>query len=302
VADRYDARLDDLFDLQDQIAASVAGAIEPKLLLAEIERTGRKPLPDLRAYDLYLRALAQFHRHTWDSLEDATVLAEQALVADPHYGRAAALAAICRVAQAAAVPGSVKADDIAEAIRLACQALETGRNDPEVLWMVGNTLAHFGGDHASARELIDRALHLNPNSAIAWLIRGWLEAQMDRPAPAVECFERSVRLSPFDPLGWNAISGLALAALIAGRFEDAVECADRALHAHPGYAPVLRYKAVACARLGRGEQARRCVDALLADQPGFTVSAWRDSFATTVFSPRTAAMLADGLQLAGAPE
>jgi hypothetical protein len=65
---------------------------------------------------------------------------------------------------------------------------------------------------------------------------------------------------------------------------------------------VLRYKAVACARLGHGEQARRCVDALLADQRGFTVSAWRDSFATTVFSPRTAAMLADGLQLAGAPE
>jgi len=58
-ADRFDGALDDIFDLQDRGASSVAGAIEPKLRQSEIERASRKPTANLTAYDLYLRALAQ---------------------------------------------------------------------------------------------------------------------------------------------------------------------------------------------------------------------------------------------------
>jgi TolB-like protein/class 3 adenylate cyclase len=58
-ADRFDGALDDIFDLQDRVASSVAGAIEPKLRQSEIERASRKPTANLTAYDLYLRALAQ---------------------------------------------------------------------------------------------------------------------------------------------------------------------------------------------------------------------------------------------------
>src|SRR6202035_1497505 len=63
-ADRFDGMLDDIFELQDQVASSVAGAIEPKLRQSEIERATRKPTESLDAYDLYLRALSQFHKWT----------------------------------------------------------------------------------------------------------------------------------------------------------------------------------------------------------------------------------------------
>jgi adenylate cyclase len=63
-ADRFDGALDDIFDLQDQVASSVAGAIEPKLRQSEIERATRKPAENLTAYDIYLRALAMSHRFT----------------------------------------------------------------------------------------------------------------------------------------------------------------------------------------------------------------------------------------------
>jgi adenylate cyclase len=63
-ADRFDGTLDDIFALQDQVASSVAGAIEPRLRQSEIERASRKPAANLTAYDLYLRALAQSYRHT----------------------------------------------------------------------------------------------------------------------------------------------------------------------------------------------------------------------------------------------
>jgi len=59
-ADRFDGALDDIFELQDQVASSVVGAIEPKLRQSEIERASRKPTANLTAYDLYLRALAHY--------------------------------------------------------------------------------------------------------------------------------------------------------------------------------------------------------------------------------------------------
>jgi len=84
-ADRFDGALDDIFELQDQVASSVAGAIEPKIRQSEIERASRKPTANLTAYDLHLRALAQSYRFTEEGFAEAIVLARQALAIDPSY-------------------------------------------------------------------------------------------------------------------------------------------------------------------------------------------------------------------------
>ena len=57
-ADRFDGSLEDVFDLQDKVALSVAGVIEPALQAAETTRSANRPTGDLTAYDLYLRAYA----------------------------------------------------------------------------------------------------------------------------------------------------------------------------------------------------------------------------------------------------
>src|SRR5215831_16581684 len=77
--DRFDGAIDDILELQDQVASSIAGAIEPKLRQSEIERASRKPTASLTAYDLFLRALAQHHRYTEEDLAEAVALARQAL-------------------------------------------------------------------------------------------------------------------------------------------------------------------------------------------------------------------------------
>ena len=74
-ADRFDGTLDDIFDLQDRVASSVVGAIEPRLRQSEMERASRKPTESLAAYDLYLRALAQVYRFTAEGFGEAVVLA-----------------------------------------------------------------------------------------------------------------------------------------------------------------------------------------------------------------------------------
>jgi adenylate cyclase len=172
-ADRFDGALDDIFDLQDQVASSVAGAIEPKLRQSEIERASRKPTANLSAYDLYLRALTQSYRVTEEGVAAAVVLARQALAIDPSYAPAAAMVGWCRGVQRSQGWGALSADDISEACRLARQALEVERDDAETISQAAWTLFRLAGEAAMAAAALDRALALNPNAAHAWLFRGY---------------------------------------------------------------------------------------------------------------------------------
>jgi adenylate cyclase len=161
-AERFDGALDDIFDLQDQVASNVAGAIEPKLRQSEIERASRKPTANLTAYDLYLRALAQSYRYTEEGFAEAVVLARQVLAIDPSYAPAAALVGSCWGRQRLQGWGVLSVADVTEAVRLARQALEAERDDAETIWQAAFTLFHLAGEVAMAAAL-DRALARNPN-------------------------------------------------------------------------------------------------------------------------------------------
>src|SRR5712672_1149601 len=87
-ADRFDGSLQDVFELQDQVTASVVGAIAPKITQAEIDRARRKPAGNLDCYDQYLRALALSHQFTPESLSEAVTLLNKAMAIDPSYGPA----------------------------------------------------------------------------------------------------------------------------------------------------------------------------------------------------------------------
>jgi len=253
-AERFDGALDDIFELQDQVASNVVGAIEPKLLLAETERAIRKPTESLGAYDLYLRALAQFHKFTQPGRDVAIALLSQALALDPSYAPAAAAIGWCRLFQA--FTGSpVSTSEIAESVRLATQVIETGRDQPDALWMAAYTLSVFTGAHATAAEMIDQALTVNPNSANAWCIRGWVSAMQDQPDRAIEALQRAMRLSPLDPQHWAFVGGMSFAHLVARSFEEAIGWADRYTHQQPRLGSGYRIKAVACASRPRSRGA-----------------------------------------------
>src|SRR5437764_14757830 len=95
-ADRFDGLIEDVFELQDKIALSVAGVIEPALQAAEMRRSAARPTSDLSAYDLYLRALSIFFPLTKERVLEALELLEQAIAIDRHYGRALCWAAMCQ--------------------------------------------------------------------------------------------------------------------------------------------------------------------------------------------------------------
>jgi adenylate cyclase len=301
-ADRFDGALDDIFELQDQVASSVVSAIEPRLRHSEIERATRKPTKSLDAYDLYLRALAELYRskEPIDYGEVAIELSRKALDIDPSYAPAAGLIAYIRMMQAA-LGARLSREDIAEALRLAKQALDRSNEDSDALWMGSFALALLAGEHSSALNALDRALVLNPNCARAWWASGAVNCFANRSGQAIAAIERAMRLSPLDPLGYlfEMIRGYAL--MLAGRYEEGMEWVDRSLHDGPSHHPTVRAKVALCGYLGRPREAREWVQRLLELNPGMTIAGFK-SFGSKFLSPGTMAVWVEGFRLAGLPE
>jgi hypothetical protein len=152
-ADRFDGALEDIFDLQDRVTASVVGIIEPKLRQAEIERSKRKRPESLDAYDAFLRGLAHFHVFTEASQAQAVEFLKMAISIDPAYAPALALAARCKMRQFAFGWLPWSEPEVQEAVRLARAAVEADRDDPVALANSSMVLAYLGVDHDLAISL-----------------------------------------------------------------------------------------------------------------------------------------------------
>jgi adenylate cyclase len=298
-ADRFDGALDDIFELQDRVASSVVGAIEPKLRQSEIERATHKPTENLDAYDFYLRALAQFWKWRSEGWREAIGLLRRALALDLSYASAAALFGWCRVLQYTNL--LISDEETAEGARFAQQAIEAANDDPDALWMGGWGIFVLGGEHAAGVSAIERALALNPNSSLAWTFCGWARASLNRAAAAIEALQQAIRLSPVDPQRFTIYGGFALAHLVAGRYVEAVEWADRALHENPRMTAVVFFKAAACGYLGRLDEGNKCVERLHEMSPGSTVASAKGRQARAV-SPEVLALLAEGWRRVGLPK
>ena len=299
-AERFEGTLDDIFDLQDQIATSIVGAIASQLERAEIQRARRKPTGNLSAYDHYLRAMPYVHRGTREAIESALPLFHKAIALDPEFASAHAMAAWCHCWRKINGWMIDQPREFAEGIRLARLAVELGKDDAVALTRAGHTLAHLAGDVDGAVALLDKALMLNPNLAAAWFLGGFLRAERGDPEAAIEFFTRAMRFSPLDPEMFRMQAGMAMSHLFAGRFDLALSWAEQSFQQLPSFVFVVLIIAACHALTGRMDQARDAADHLRKLDPAFCISkldAW-----IPIRRPEHRASLANGLRLAGLPE
>ena len=299
-ADRFQGTLDDIFELQDEIATSVVGAIAPQLERAEVERAKQKPTESLDAYDYYLRGMANLHQGTREALNEALPLFYRATELDPDFASAYAMAAWCYFWRKINGWMTDRAQEVTEGTRLARRAMELGKDDPVALTRSGHALAHFVGDLEGGIALIDRAQVLDPNLAAAWFLGGFLRALRGEPDDAIERFARAMRLSPLDPEMYRMEVGMALAHLLARRFDAASSWAERAFRDLPSFLPAIGIIAASHTLGGRMDEARRALHHLRQLDPALRVSSLRDWL--PLRRPEDLTMLADGLRRAGLPE
>ena len=295
---RFDGAVEEFFDLEDRITEQVAGALQPSIRIAEIERSRRKRPQDLGSYDYTMRAMP----HVWALEKEESVkaldLLEKALAIDPEYPLALSLAGWCHAQR------SVYnwADDIAQsqamARSLAERAAEMSGDDPIILTVLG-AVHTFVRNYGTARVLLERAVTLDPNAAWAWSRLGWLENYADQSQKAIGNFERALRLSPIDPMNFNNYVGIASAHEVAQEYDKAAAFYQRALEERPNASWIYRNLASSLSGAGRVEEANHAFVEVLRSYPDLTVSKYKQAM---VFSPAALNRMAENLRKLGLPD
>ncbi len=235
-ADHFDGSAENVFDLQDQVTASVVGVVAPKLEQAEIERAKRKPTGNLDAYDHFLRGMAGYHLWTREGNSEAILHFDRAIQLDPTFSSAYGMAARCYAQRKGAGWETDRAREISETVRLARRAVQLGKDDALALCTAGFALAWVAGDVEEGAALIDKALAHNPNLAGGWLFSGWTKTWLGKPEIAIDHLQRAMRLSPQDPHMISMQTAAACAQFFVGQYGEAFLLAKMAVREQPDYA------------------------------------------------------------------
>jgi tetratricopeptide (TPR) repeat protein len=294
-ADRYDRGLEDIFAIQDEITASVVGRIGPELLAAEHARASRKPPQSLDAWECVIRALFHSSQQSEEESRTALGLLDRAIEIDPAYAQALGMKAWITVFRA--FQGWEEMGAALAAVKpLIARALAA---DGEELWaflaqgMVGYAIR----DNALAMAALSRAVALNPNSVNAQGLLGIAHAFGGRPAEALVCIDRAMRLSPRDTFLSDFELYYAFAHFAAQRYDEALRHAQRSHDMRPGH-PYPLVMAAACAgQLGLTERAAALGRELTAVLPIASVG-WVEATSPFVKADDRA-RLVDGLKRAG---
>jgi len=289
--DKFDGQMEEVFDLQDRITASVVGAIEPSLRGAEIARAERERPDNLGAYDLYLRALSHAYAYTREGRSLALDLLGKALAIDPNYAEAHGLAAWCHIQRIWTEAPDLDAD-LTGAVAHARAVMTIRTEDASTLAFAANAYAGAAHDYETALQMIEHALARNPSNAHALAVGAVVNAWAGRWKQAIDLAERALRCSPFDPTRHLAFAAMARARLFQGQAEAALVAARGAVQASPGHLPSHGYVLICLVRLGHTQELAMALERLRASFPSVRTAHF---LAHATFEPFSAELRAVGL-------
>ena len=273
-ADRFDKPVADLFDMQDEIVARLAKALNTQLIIAEARRAERAPSPD--SIDLYFQGMSRYNRGlTPDNLLEARRLFDRALALDSGNVDAMVGIALTSLQFAATHTSDDRAARLAGAEELVVKALSIA---PEM------ALAHLclGGVQiytnraAQGISECERALAIDRSLAAAHAYIGLAKYFTGRAEQTEGHIRDALRLSPRDSsvYHWQAMAGIAKVFL--GKDEEAVPQLRQAMEINRNFQPAHFYLAAALAALGRLDEARAAAKDGLAMDPTFTIRRYRN--------------------------
>ena len=268
-AEKLDGKLDDIFEFQDRITASVIGLIEPQIQHAEIERARQKRPESFDAWDLYVQAVPLVLSAKAADFDAAIALLDRAIALEPNYCPALTMASWAherRRTYGGQRSGPEAVDHARAALALAHRAVEADRNDALALANFGWQRILFQREVAGL-EQCERAVSLNPYhrsvldlASVAHLFVGDLDT-------AIVYAQRAIDLSPGAPDNYGCLAHISSAQLFLGHVEESLLWARRSVDLEPSYGYGHLHLAFALALLGRVEEGQRELEAALALLP-----------------------------------
>ncbi|HXQ13912.1 MAG TPA: TIR domain-containing protein [Caulobacteraceae bacterium] len=252
---RFEDTLEDVFELQDKVALSVASVIEPTVHAADVRRASRRPTENMGSYDLYLRAraLRQNNIRKADTLE-ALDLLNRAIAIDPDFGQALALAGWCHHTIFLYGWSDDPEANRRQMIELSQRALKVAEDDADVLAGRALMLGTFEADRDTALNLINKAVALNPSSSFVWQMSGFSQLRSN-PDLAAEHIETAMRLDPIGSNRGGLVNATGQVRFAQQRFSEAAPLFKEFVqltNSPVGYA----FLAASCGHLGRIDEAK----------------------------------------------
>lgn len=227
-AERYDRKLADLFEIQDDITQQIVTELDVKLLTGEQARTWRKTTRNREAYDLYLRGEAHLQRYTQEDIARAQETQQRALELDPKFTMAMVLLGWTHYHQGDAGWSADSRESYRKAVEIGRRAVAIDPSLGEAHAMLATVLLTLQ-NHAEAIDAARKALAMTTNQADAVVLASWVLALTGRAEEAVPLVERAIRRNPFTPDWYYGAMGDSL--LFANRVEEALpaqrKCAER---------------------------------------------------------------------------
>ncbi|MBR0847547.1 winged helix-turn-helix domain-containing protein [Bradyrhizobium diazoefficiens] len=251
----FDRELTDLFVVQDDVTSGIVGALHPQLLAAEAHAYRRQPPGSVDAWGLAVRGMMALTSLTKENLDAAADLASRAIEIAPEFGLPHGLRAFALSYRAYSQWGRDWYADAKQASSDINRTIGLQGDDPTALFLAGGA-SHFMARHRASVGMLERAIELNPNLAMAHGLLAISYASLDRPLDGLAHVETALRLSPRDPMTHLFLAGQALCRFVAGDFQGAIASAEKGIGINPGSADNHFYKAAALAELGQIERAR----------------------------------------------
>jgi TolB-like protein len=299
-AEQYDRGIHEIFEVQDEITATIAARLEPEVGIAERSRADKKPPQTFDAWDFFRLGTKHFYESTADDNRKAQRLFRRAIGIDPTLGEAhgfLSYAIVLSMIYFDAEPDDALLD---EAVEIAKKGVALDERDATVRFMYGRALLARGA-YGNALGELEAAIELNPNLAVAYCGLGDSLAYEGRVSEAIPYFQRAINLSPHDPMRWAFYSYRALAHLFAQQFELAEEWAHKATRIpnchYWGYA----HRVAALGHLQRTDESGVALTELLKINPSFNCNLARRRL-FYLKDPSQIALYIDGLRRSGVPE
>jgi adenylate cyclase len=298
-AERYDRELKDVFAVQDEITEAIVASMYPDLLQSELARAARKETGSLDAWESVQRGSWHFIQNVKSDNTKARAFFERASELDPQFARAFFGLALTHYADLVSEWTPSRDRSIQELNQAARRGVALDNKDPFGQLVLGRTY-WVTGDIKKAVACAEVAVQLDPSFAHAYLSLGLFLAHAGRPEEAIENIERGMRLSPRDLMMHLASSYLAQAHFGAGRYEEAVDWAQRSVQQRPDYDHSYRTLAASYAHLGQLDEARAALREAVRMVPEFSLGGLKLLWSGS--DPAFLEPYLDGLRKAGLKE
>jgi TolB-like protein/class 3 adenylate cyclase len=295
-ANKYDRELKDVFALQDEMTFEIGTRLASNITLAEYRRRARRGTSDPEAYDLFLRSREIGLGFNPRAIARAIPLIERSIDRDPKYARAYAWQAFLRRANAMFQWANGPNDTLSFAETLVNKAIALDPSDSES-HRIASYVYQSQGRSEQAIASAEKAASLSPSNPDPLIQLAYLQAFAGRGDEAVGYAEKALRLNPHPTWNYPFFAGIAY--YVANRFEAAVAFFDQARRLNSRTPVPIAWSAAALAQAGKIEQARAAAEELRRVRPGFSITAFTTR---SGISPKSRALLVDGLRKAGLPE